>query len=60
MSDKGTDYAIRLIQLKDEETEPCIECNRPVYWNEKKKDYVHADKPEIGCGLHAGFNTLYL
>lgn len=54
MSDKGTNYAIRLIQLKDEETEPCIECDRPVVWNESMQNYTHAYQPEIGCGLHAG------
>ena len=37
-----------------EEIEPCIECDRPVYWDENIKNYVHADSPEVGCGLHAG------
>jgi hypothetical protein len=54
MSDEGTRYAIRLLSLKDEEAEMCIECERAVVWNENVKDYVHIYQPEKGCGLHAG------
>ena len=42
------------MRQEKEETEPCVECDRLVYWNESIQDYVHADKPEIGCGLHRG------
>jgi len=51
--EREKDYARSYFRKKGQETEPCIECERLVYWDESIQDYVHADKPEIGCGLYA-------
>jgi len=51
----------RAEQEQLDEIEFCCECgDRLVFWSETLQSWIHWEEEEIGCGLHAGIETVPL
>jgi hypothetical protein len=38
---------------EDLDLKACNDCGRLCYWDEDRKDYRHAEQPDVGCFLIA-------
>lgn len=56
-SDIDADQLAQYLPQGSSEAAACNDCQRPIYWDENRKDYRHAKDPQQGCFLISGETT---